>query len=183
MVLPAVSHGAVRDQHRAHRSDPHALVDDTVQVRQAAAVRHTHLPLAAHLLVQLLLHALLHLQGAGHSDHQHVTVVALQTRMKSSSVTWPHLRVVQQVGQDPQQRGGRRLHSGSKGLRRCHQDVVVCHLLIRRPRQLLTTPAVHLALEQGIEEVTGVAVTQRCLDHRRGTDLNEELHKVQTFRF
>lgn len=31
--LPAVSHGDVWDQNGANRSDPHALIDDTVQVR------------------------------------------------------------------------------------------------------------------------------------------------------
>lgn len=36
--LPAVGHGGVRDQHRADWSDPHALIDDAVQVRQPAAV-------------------------------------------------------------------------------------------------------------------------------------------------
>lgn len=65
--LPAVGHGGVRDQHRADWSDPHALVDDAVQVRQPAAVWRTHWPLTAHMLIQLLLHALLDLEGAGHS--------------------------------------------------------------------------------------------------------------------
>lgn len=41
-----------------------------------------------------------------------------------------YLRMVQQVGQDPQQGGGCRFHSGSKGLSRCHQDVIICYPLI-----------------------------------------------------
>lgn len=60
--LPAVGHGGVRDQNRADRSDPHALVDDAVQVGQPAAVRHTHRTITAHVVIQLPLHALLDLR-------------------------------------------------------------------------------------------------------------------------
>jgi len=61
---PAAGHGGVGDQHGADRPDPHPLIDDAVQVRQPAAVRHAHRSLAAHVLVQLLLHAPLDLEWA-----------------------------------------------------------------------------------------------------------------------
>lgn len=38
IVLPAVGAGSVWDQHGADWSDPHALVDDAVQVWQPTAV-------------------------------------------------------------------------------------------------------------------------------------------------
>ena len=69
------------------------------------------------------------------------------------------LGVVQQVGQDPQQCGGRRLHPGSKSLSRRHQDVVVRYPLLLKPRRLLTLPSVGLAFEQGIKKVTRIALS------------------------
>ncbi len=68
------------DQHRADRSDPHALVDDTVQIRQPATVRHTHRSLTAHLLVQLLLRPLLDLQQVGHRGHKEDSSLKLITQ-------------------------------------------------------------------------------------------------------
>lgn len=64
---PAVAHGGVRDQNRAHRADSHALVDDTVQVRQLTAIRHAHSALGTHMFVQFLLHTVLHLKGVEQS--------------------------------------------------------------------------------------------------------------------
>lgn len=74
-----------------------------------------------------------------------------------------NLWVVQQVGQDPQQGGGRGLHAGSKRLSCRHQDVVVSDPLLTT-RGLLTLSAVRLPLQQSIQEVMGVTVTQRGLE-------------------
>lgn len=65
IVLPAVGAGGVWDQHGADWSDPHALIDDAVQVRQPTAIWHAYRSFTAHLLIQLLLHALLDLEGVG----------------------------------------------------------------------------------------------------------------------
>lgn len=58
---PGIGAGSVWDQHRADWSDPHALVDDAVQVWQPASVCHANWSFTAHLLIQLLLNALLDL--------------------------------------------------------------------------------------------------------------------------
>lgn len=50
------------DQDWADWTDPHALIDDTVQVRQTPTVGHVHCPFTAHLFVQFLLHTTLHLE-------------------------------------------------------------------------------------------------------------------------
>lgn len=84
---PAVTHGGVRDQNRAHWADSHALVDDAVQVRQPTAIRHTHSTLGTHMFVQFLLHTFLHLKGVEQSGAKFDIKVRNGRKSYTSSLT------------------------------------------------------------------------------------------------
>lgn len=82
---PAVPHGGVRDQNRAHWADSHALIDDAVQVRQLTAICHAHSTLSTHMFVQFLLHTFLHLKGVEQSGFD-IKKDGRQVRTKEQSL-------------------------------------------------------------------------------------------------